>query len=330
MRIHLLLTAVVISLLGPRGPVSAQQPDPATLKNEIEIFSDIVQEGLGLADGSGFLGIGSGRVHGYYLRGQGVVLEVRSPLANQRNRLSLSALAASLRNVAGRGNLADRLPVQPPAQAGDPQPVGVDAVTRADQTTEPLASSNDYRVEVDAALGEANRIMRMLRDLGAMEPNALVATEQSLASLRREFEETLDKLRQLEVDPGTRDGSSSIPGLQQLQEKLVALSNGARQQVASLDASFETARENLRQRWLEDVAELEDSLYGLLCEFGATLNSVRADEQVSIILTGLGSQGADTGVSDRIHIISRRDIEACLAGELDEVALHRRAVSYDY
>ncbi len=336
MVMRLITSTLVAGFLSPLFPAAAQTLDLATLKEEIALLSGVFQEGLGLGNSSSFLGFGNGRIESLYLSGQGVVMEIRTPLANQRSRLSLSALASSLRNVAGRENpLAPTAPRQEQADRSErvlPRPE--ESVATEFQETVTESRSSDYQADIYGEISRASRLARMLRDMGAMEPNTLVATEQSLAALRRESEINLQQLRQLEVEAGTQQlettTSSSRSRLRELHDTLASISNRAMQQASELDDRIEAAREEQRQRWMQDVAALESDLFDLLCEFGVTLESLPAGEHVSIILVGLGSGSEGVRHGDLIHVVSRNDLVACQAGDLDVDTLQQRTVSYDY
>ena len=72
------------------GPgTNAQEINLYELQINIEAFSVVIEEALELDRGAGLFGMTVGGVEPTYLYGQGVLLEVRTPLANQRNRLNL-------------------------------------------------------------------------------------------------------------------------------------------------------------------------------------------------------------------------------------------------
>lgn len=319
---------------------TAQEAELAELRSEIDTLADVLQEGLALGDGSGFLGIGSGRIDAMYLRQQGVVVEIRTPLANQRNRLSLSALASSLRSASRIENPFAPLSRQmaPSPQAG-PSALSQVSELAADARQRSLDEIRaiDYRGIIESAIREANRGARMLRDIGAMDPDSLVGTEQTISGLRRELDDTLRQVGELETDPVSEavtaaDSSSAgaEQSLQQLQERLETLTARSRQQAAELSARYEQAREEYRQRWTQDVTDLEAKLFSLLCGYGVTLKSLPEGEYLSVLLIGLGSEADETIATDRIHVLRRESLIACAAGEFDAEALERRALSYDY
>lgn len=66
-------------------------------RQELGVFSDLLSVGLGLDEPGGLFGMNVGSIQSRYLFGQGAYLEIRSPLANRRQRLSLAALSSTMR-----------------------------------------------------------------------------------------------------------------------------------------------------------------------------------------------------------------------------------------
>ncbi|MEZ5492512.1 MAG: hypothetical protein R3F50_19700 [Gammaproteobacteria bacterium] len=329
-----------LGLLHLQPMVVAQEAELAELRSEIDTLAGVLQEGLELGNSSGFLGIGSGRIDAVYLRQQGVVVEIRSPLANQRNRLSLSALASSLRSASGIENpfaqLSRQLALSSPAETSVLSQAAELAADARQRSMDEIRAI-DYQGIIESAIREAYRGARMLRDIDAMDPDTLVNTEETLSGLRRDLADTLRQVGELETDQSREAGAASDSGsveaeqrLRQLQERLEALTTQARQQATELSARYEQAREEYRQRWTQDVADLEADLFRLLCDYGVTLKSLPEGEFVSVLLLGLGTEAGETLATDRIHVLRRESLSACAAGEFDAETLQQRAVSYDF
>ena len=73
--------------------IAAQDIQLQNLQRNIDIFSGVLDEALELGQTSGIFGMRVGGIDSTYLYGQGVVMEVRTPLANSRNRMLLSVQA---------------------------------------------------------------------------------------------------------------------------------------------------------------------------------------------------------------------------------------------
>ena len=74
----------------------AQGPSLQELHEDLKLFSGILGEALKLDDSSGLFGRSLGGVSSTYLMNQGAVFEVRSPLANRRNRMGLASLSSAM------------------------------------------------------------------------------------------------------------------------------------------------------------------------------------------------------------------------------------------
>jgi len=338
------IACLVAASLLPGMVMAQTTPTVATvltveIRQEIEVLAEVLEGGLELDTGSGFLGINSGRVEGVYLQEQGVLLEIRTPLASQRNRVSLSALASSLRNLSAPANpfeqlaAAARRPVQPADQVLAETSVSTANISPRPENVLPIT---EFQALVDSALSRADRAARMLRNFGTMTPDDLIANEQELASLRQQFQENLAQLRLLEsrADAGQAADQSTEAATQQplqdLQSAFAELGNRATELADSFEAQYQQARDAYRERWLQDVEAFESRLFGLLCTYGATLESLPSDQFLSVVLTGLGGEVEQTRAGDRILVIRAADLVSCGEDLLDADTLQRRATGYDY
>jgi len=86
-----------MSLFVVSSGLHSQEVDLDSLQESISIFSSIVEESLELDQATGIFGNRLGGVDSIYLDGQGAVLEIRTPLANQKNQTLLLLLARSQR-----------------------------------------------------------------------------------------------------------------------------------------------------------------------------------------------------------------------------------------
>ena len=100
---------------------SAQEINLHELQLNMEAFSAIIEEALELDRGAGLFGMTVGGVDPTYLYGQGVLLEVRTPLANQRNRLNLVSLNSAMRTLQG-GNPFEQLMRRTTPSVAAPEP----------------------------------------------------------------------------------------------------------------------------------------------------------------------------------------------------------------
>ena len=342
-----------ILLLPLADDVAAQQAEMPELRNQIQVFTGVLREGLGLDTSPGFLGISSGRVTSVYLQNQGVLFEIRTPLANQRNRVSLNALASSIRGISGGSNpfeamvrsQADRQ--APSRQASESRVLSEAselAMQAVQQTAETLRAI-DYQASIDAAIRDAYRRVRMLQDIGSINDQAVVDLRREVDSLAQQLQERLQQLRELEsvesvesddtlasttTDEAEARTLVNEQRIEQLRAALQQLGDQARQTAAELTVQYEQAKLEYRQRWQEEIVAFEESLFGLLCDYGATLRELPDDEHVTVVLLGLGADTEQDLPADRLHVVAKADLLACQSGELDWQALRQRADSYNY
>ena len=342
-KLVLAISRFVIPLSLIQFNAAAQELDMQALQKQIQVFTGVLQEGLELDTTPGFLGISSGRVTDVYLRNQGVLFEIRTPLANQRNRVSLNALASSIRGISGGTNPFEAMTRSPSASPVSERRVLSQAselaVQAAQNATETL-NAIDYQATIEAAIREAYRRARMLRDIGGVEQDVAEDLGRELDSLDQQLQESLQQLRQLEDDAADTtaptddeaDSQSLISEqqMQQLRRALQDLGDRSKQKAAELNELYEQAKAEYRQRWQQEIVAFEDSLFSLLCDYGATLRALPDDEHVSVKLIGLGADAELALPADRIHVVTKTDLQACQSGDLDWQSLRQRAVSYNY
>jgi hypothetical protein len=323
--------------------VVAQGVDLPELQRQIQVFSGVLMEGLELDAGTGFLGINSGRATHVYLQDQGVLFEIRTPLATQRNRVSLSALASSIRSISGNTNPFEVLTRQQAASSASQLrvPTQVNELSVQAAADAPAGSPViDYQASVEAAIRDAFRGVRMLQEFDGISADAVSQLSQELDLLGQQLRENLRQLGQLqEVSPASaavssREPDAGLPGnqerIEQLQLALQDLNARARETAIEVNDRYEQAKAEYFQRWQQDIAAFEQSLFGLLCDYGATLRELPADEHVTVVLIGLGADAQEALPADKLHVVAKADLLACQAGELDWRGLQQRATSYAY
>ena len=77
----------------------AQEVDLLLIRKELDSFTITLEEKLGFRDGAALFGMNRGTVNSVYLFDQGILLEIRTPLASARNRLQLTALQSAMRSL---------------------------------------------------------------------------------------------------------------------------------------------------------------------------------------------------------------------------------------
>jgi hypothetical protein len=193
---RLLASSVVSLVFSLIAGVAIAQPSADALersRQELSVFSDLLSAGLDLDEPGGLFGMNVGSIQSRYLFGQGAYLEIRSPLANRRQRLSLAALGSTLRDLQSSQNPFARFSA---AQA--PQALSSDA---ADSELVASLSSRiqdvDYELIVSSALRQASEAADALRSLEGIDEATYADIRGELASLRQELQANLATMSEM-------------------------------------------------------------------------------------------------------------------------------------
>ena len=334
--------------------VTAQAPQLADLQRNIEIFSGVLEDALGFEESKGLFGLSLGGIESTYLIGQGVVLEVRTPLANSRNRLSLASLNSAMQSLQVRSNPFESIALSQsraqsllsPTQASSTQASPVMALRSqsaesANFYTEMMerVANVDYSLAVNNAIQQATESARSLRSLGSVDEGDYAELRADIEGLRVEMGEKMQGLRELEAQiresTATAIADSDIEEEMRLKfDTLMAQIEPLREQAvtkaAELRLRSEQAEQAYTQQWQQDVVVFEDKLYRAMCDYGPTLRELPGDERVSIILTGLGEQREDRPRADKIHVFSKADLQECQSGEISLEDLRGRSAQDSY
>ena len=329
---------------------TAQVPQLEVLQRNIELFSGVLEDALDFEESKGLFGLSLGGIESTYLIGQGVVLEVRTPLANSRNRLSLASLNSAMQTLQVRGNpfetlaLSQSLPSSTFASSAQASPVmalrsqSADSTSLYTQMMERVANI-DYSLAVNNAIQQATESARSLRSLGSVDDGDYKELRADIEGLRAEMGEKMRGLREIEsqiiestaaaiadshIDEEMRlKLDTVIAQIEPLREQAVAMA-------AELRLRSEVAEQDYTQQWQQDVVVFEGKLYKAMCDYGSTLRELPTDERVSIILTGLGQQGEDQRRTDKIHVFNKADLQECQSDDISVATLRERSTYYSY
>ena len=328
---------------------TAQGPQLEDLQRNIDIFSGVLEDALDFEESKGLFGLSLGGVESTYLIGQGVVLEVRTPLANSRNRLSLASLNSAMQTLQVRGNPFETLALsqsraQSLSSSAPASPVmammnqSADSTSVYTQMMEQIADV-DYSLAVNNAIQQAAESARSLRSLGSVDDGDYEELRADIEGLSAEMGKKMQGLRELEAQ--IRESTvqaiadSSIEEEMRLKlDTVIAQIEPLREQAVAkateLRLRSELAEQAYTQRWQQDVVVFEDKLYQAMCDYGSTLRELPSDERVSIILAGLGDQGEDLRRTDKIHVFSKADLQECQSDNISVATLRERSDHYSY
>ncbi len=323
--------------------VNAQDVQLEGLQRNIEIFSGVLEDALDFEEAKGLFGLSLGGIESTYLVNQGVVLEVRTPLANSRNRLNLASLNSAMQSLQVRGNPFESMLSAQSAAAGD-SPV----MALRSQSAEPSSfytemmekiANLDFSLAVNNAIAQANESARSLRSLGTVDDSDYEQLRADLDTLRADMREKMQGLREVEAEirESAAQAVTDMNLEQQMRNKLdelMAQIEPLRAQAVAKAAELKQRREEAERdysaRWKQDVVAFEDKLYQVMCDYGSTLRELPGDERVSIILTGLGEPGPDQRRTDKIHVFNKADLQDCQSGAITVAALRERSNQYSY
>lgn len=327
----------------------AQDFDLQELQGNIEIFSGVLEDALDLNQSSGLFGMSLGGVDTTYLYGQGVLVELRTPLANQRNRLSLASLNSALGQISAGaldvpagGNPFERMvrraspPDVLPAETANSE----NASSFYESMMERIAKI-DYSLIVSNSIQQASDSARSLRVLGNVDESAYEELRTELDAMRARSQEYIEQLGQLEEEIRAAENSeqagdsvlenSVSSRLDELVARLEPLREQAMAKAAELKEQTELAEQRYVERWHEDVREFEQNMYAALCSYGSTLRVLPDDESISLILKGLGDDEAnDSRRPNKVHVLNKSDVLQCQSGEIDITELRNRSAQYSY
>ena len=329
---------------------TAQVPQLEELQRNIELFSGVLEDALDFEESKGLFGLSLGGIESTYLIGQGVVLEVRTPLANSRNRLSLASLNSAMQTLQVRGNpfetlaLSQSLPSSASASSAQASPVmalrsqSADSTSLYTQMMERVANI-DYSLAVNNAIQQATESARSLRSLGSVDDGDYEELRADIEGLRAEMGEKMRGLREIEsqIRESTAGAIADSNIDEEMRRKLdtfIAQIEPLREQAvakaAELRLRSEVAEQAYIQQWQQDVVVFEGKLYKAMCDYGSTLRELPTDERVSIILTGLGEQGEDQRRTDKIHVFNKADLQECQSDDISVATLRERSTHYSY
>lgn len=321
------------------------------LQRNIDIFSGVLENALDFEEAKGLFGQSLGSIESTYLLGQGVVLEVRTPLANSRNRLSLASLSSAMQTLQVRGNpfesiALSRSQLGAQAQSSSAQASPVMAFRRQDpepasfyaQMMERVAKV-DYSLAVNNAIQQAAESARSLRLFDSIDESDYEELRTEIEVLRVEMREMMQGLREIE---GQIIGSNALASadfsleeeirlkLDTIMAQIEPLRDQAVSKAAELRLRSEQAEQVYTREWQQDVVVFENKLYQAMCDYGPTLRELPRGERVSIILTGLGDQGVGQRRADKIHVFDKADLQECQSDGISISTLRDRSDHYSY
>lgn len=343
------VAALVLALCAPGWPALAQNPGIGELeemRRSIYVFSGVLSESLGFNERRGVFSPRAGDVQGHYLAGQGIVLEIFTPLQGYRGATSMQSLNSALDELSSQlGSLISSGVVSRPDfdALRDSMAMSLQSDEIADfyrAQMQQLSMLLDMP-SIEQALASAAASAHNLTNLGEMDPESMERISQQMQSLRAQLAQRLSEVEALRQEIRERAlQNDALPGEDiqarwgqtraQLEAELAALREQVAEQARELQQRNEALEAERLAQWQQNVAMLEDRVFVLLCDYAAGLRNLPADQHLTLMMTGLGEQTVEGRRPDRVHVFRKSDLQACQRGELDADDMRSRAVSYDF
>lgn len=337
---HRLASAGLLLALMQPALAQDQAQDQTTefddMQKNIELFSGVLREALGLNQRAGLFNPLAGSVRGIYLAEQGIMLEMVTPLASSRSMLSIQSIGASLQSLSGR------IPRPPDINAlRESMALSMRADVAQDnyRTLMERIASTDFSTEVEDALRQASDSMRSLRDGGYLDQALFDSMLQGLNEERERFNARRQEMQALrnqvntDTTPGQPIDDETVANWERALEDLVGrmgpIRDAALAKANEVKQMSEAAKAEHEQEWQRDLAKFETRLFGVICDYSAALRVLPDDQHLTIVLKGLGAEN-DQRREDRIHVLNKSDMQRCQMGEIDAEQLRSSAQTYSF
>lgn len=315
------------------------------MQRNIEIFSGVLREGLGLNARAGIFSPLNGSVRGTYYLEQGIVLEINSPLANSRTSFDWQTLEGSLQQLSGQissfmNNQSTR--INPPdfEAMRESMALSLRAETARGAYVQLLERlrDTDFSAQIESALASAAESARSLHQMGQIDDARLNALMAEVSEQRARVNERIVALQNLraQVSAAASDDAAPASSVEQFQatlDQIVAaaapLREAALSRAQELQEMAEQAKREREEQWQRELVAFEENLFGLVCNYAAGLRILPEGERLTLVLKGLGDE-SESRRADRIHVLSKADMQRCLQGDQAQVQLQDSARTYSY
>lgn len=340
-----LATVLSLSALSATGQnLSTERLDE--MRRSIDVFSGVMRGSLGFNERRGLFSPRAGDVHGHYLAGQGIVLEMITPLQGFRSTASMQSLNSALEELSTQlGSLMSTGVVSRPDFEAMRDNMAMSL--RSDEIAafyreqmQQLSALFDMPA-IEQALASAAASAHNLRNMGEMDPASLEQMNQQLRDLRVQLTQRLGETEALRQEIRERAMQTDVLPTAEVQENWQQARDQLEVQVAALREQVAEQAQALRERtealeaerlaqWQQDVTELEGRVFVVLCDYASGLRALPDDEHLTLRMTGLGRPADDGRQPDRVHVFDKSDLLACQQGDLGPEDLRSRAISYDF
>lgn len=331
--------------IGGQAASAQETADYAAIQKNLDAFSAVLRESLGLSSRSGSYNPFASMSSAYYLAGQGAVMEVNSPLARSRATLGMPSLGTTLQQLAddfatnNSGRNGNRR--QYMQELRDSMALSLQAESAPESYREVIRKvvEVDFPTEVDKAIRSAKDSMRSLRDSVEVDQDMLTQIDEQMNGLRDELLNNVDTLQTMRSDitqalRDTQDDREELAqrwqeSLDELLARVEPLRDSALEKAQQLGELRDQELAKRESQWAVDLAAFETVLHESVCEYGVLLRDLPEDEHLSVILKGLGEKD-NRGSKDLIVVYNKEDLLRCQSGDISAAQLQQRTESYSF
>lgn len=340
--LHSLVGALlrVLILLFSTGELIAAAEYITKAQSDAENFSRLLGRSLELNQGNEIFGMSIEGISATYLHNQGLLLELRTPLARSRNTLNIASLGSRLSENSGIGNPFTEFALRNefPIAGGEPR-VELDDLAQGLTSSKLVGrlydgltirmTSIEYSLVVQTALRQASTAIQTMREIDALSDSDALDLQNEVSDLRNQLSNNVEIFGSIEQ----RAGSGNLDGVNLIAETDVAIASMESLKIYSISFAQNLmkqsaeAEKDYNTRWETDLKAFEMQMYSGLCEHVGLLSSFSDSEYLTLQVLGV-SKDSNGFIRDEFHTVGLAEIRRCAAGEIDAEGMGSNAVRY--
>lgn len=340
-----LFMGICISIFSAPATAQNNSDDMLLMRQSVELLGTTLEEGLGLNERRGVFSPRAGDIRGRYLQGHGVVLEV----TRNWQTSGLPDIGSFSESFGQLSSQLDGLISQGVLQRPDFEAMR-DQLALSMRSDEVAVFYRDVMQQISAmqeipaierGLAAAVSSMQTLQSMGQLDEGTRQAIADEIQRLRAELDKqliTLGELREqirqqaltTETLPDQDTQRRWLEVREKLSEDLQTLQFRLTEQATLLNQRRQLAEQMAREQAEQALSSFQARLFELLCDYGAGMRNLPAEESINIVLIGAGDNQADNLRRDIVFQLDRDSLMACQQGRLTAQALQSAAKRYQY
>jgi hypothetical protein len=330
----------ILPLLVSIGKLNAAANTITEAQADAESFSRFLARSLELNQGNEIFGMSMEGVSATYLHNQGLLLELRTPLAKSRNPINIASLGLRLGENTGVGNpfsefsLRNEFPVlgvEPGVELDDlgKGPTSSKMVDRLYDGLTIRMTSIKYSLVVQTALRRASTAIQSMRKIDVFSDSDALDLRNEISDLRNQLSTNVETFGSIEQ----RAGLGNLDGVDLIAETDIAIASMESLKIYSVSFAQNLliqsaeAEKDYNARWDTDLKAFEMNMYSGLCEHVGLLSSFSDSEYLTLQVLGV-SKDANGFIGDEFYTLRLSEARLCAAGEIDVEGMSLKAVRY--